>query len=463
MTRRFPLALMRSAALLALAMPAAAIIAPGTAMAEVSFGLSIRIGYPPPPMPVYEQPPLPGPDYIWVPGHWEWSDWIDDYFWVDGYWDQPPEPGLLWTPAWWGWDHGAYVYHGGYWGREVGWYGGIDFGFGYHGHGWEGGYWNGRHLAYNRAAVNVTNVTNINVTNVYYRPVRTEHNDRGPRVSYAGGQGGVRAEPTPAELRASQAPHIPPTPVQQQRIQQAAATPTNHAARLAPAWHPPAVHRVADDGTPIPRTVALTRGGATAGAPPAYQRPAATPGQPAPGTPQGNFGARNPGALPAATPGTMPGNRPAMAPGGYPQAGQPTAPQGQYGAPPRSYPQVQNGQGQYPGQGTPPPRPGYGGAPVGQPGQGQYGRGPNGQYPGSPGGYQPPRPTPPPPPQGYTPPRPQPMGQPGYGQAPHPAPQVMPQAVPHMAPPAPPPPRAAPPPPRPAPPPQQHPREHDHS
>ena len=409
MIRRLPLALLRSAALLALTVPAAAIVAPEAAMADVSFGLSIRIGYPPPPMPVYEQPPLPGPDYIWVPGHWEWSDWIDDYFWVDGYWDQPPEQGLLWTPAWWGWDHGAYLYHGGYWGREVGWYGGIDFGFGYHGHGWEGGYWNGGHLAYNRAAVNVTNVTNINVTNVYYRPV-TVVNNNGPRVSYAGGQGGVRAEPTPAELRASQAPHIPPTQQQQQRVQQAAASPTSRATQLAPAWHPPAVHRVGEDGAPIPRAVALTRGGATAGAPPAFQHPAATPGQPTGQPPRPGYGQP-------------------MGQGGQP-GGQPPRPG--YGQP--------MGQGGQPG--GQPPRPGYG-QPMGQGGQ--------------PGG-QPPRPAPPP---GYTPPHPQPMGQPGYGQAPHPAPQVMPQAAPRMAPPAPPPPRPAAPPPRPAQPP--HPKEHDHT
>lgn len=411
----------RSALLLALALPGAAVMLPAPALADISFGLSIRIGYAPPPLPVYEQPPLPGPDYIWVPGHWAWSDWIDDYYWVPGFWERPPQVGYLWTPAWWGWDHGAYIYHDGYWGREVGWYGGIDFGFGYHGHGWEGGYWQDGHMAYNRAAVNVTNVTNINVTNVYYRPV-TVINNNGPRVSYAGGQGGVNVQPTAAELRATQAPHLPPTPQQQQRVQQAATVPSNHASALAPAWHPPAVHRVSETGAPIPRSAALATGVATAGAPPAYQRPAGAPGQP---------------------------RSPALA------------------QQPRQAPQGQPGQG-----GSGQPRPAYGQAPGGQPGYGNQGNGQYGHGPGAqgapqatPGGYQQQRTAPP---QGYTPPHQQPMGQPAYGQQPHPAPPP----APHPAPPPPPRPAPPPPPPRPAPPPpprpapqqqQQHPHEHEHS
>jgi hypothetical protein len=30
----------------------------------------IRITTPPPPLPVYVQPVIPGPDFIWVPGYW---------------------------------------------------------------------------------------------------------------------------------------------------------------------------------------------------------------------------------------------------------------------------------------------------------------------------------------------------------------------------------------------------------
>jgi hypothetical protein len=411
----------RAVAALMAAVPAMTIMAPTAAHAEFSIGLDIRIGYPPPPMPVYEQPPLPAPDYIWVPGHWAWSDWIDDYYWVDGYWEQPPQPGLLWTPAWWGWDNGAFRFHEGYWGREVGWYGGVDYGYGYHGHGWEGGHWEGGHLAYNRAAVNITNV---NVTNVYYQKTSVTNN-YGPRVSYSGGNGGVQARPTPEELRATQAPHIAPTPQQQQHVQQAATNPRNVASRVVPNWQPPAVHRVATDGTPVPRAVALAKGNATAGAPPQYQHPA-------PGTAPGQFPARG-GTANGLAP--QPGNaaassmqRPAI------NAGARTVP----ATPPQT------------------PRPAYNPAYNGaaQPNTGAAPR-PAWQNQAAPA---------------YQPPRPAPTGQPapGYGQAPRPAPvpnMAHPPAPPvqqyHPAPPTnmahPPAPRPAPPPPPPKPKP-----EHEH-
>lgn len=232
----------------------------GAAPAHAQVSLDIRIGYAPPPLPYYEQPPLPGPDYIWVPGTWAWSDYIDDYYWVSGYWDMPPEQGLMWTPAWWGWDYGAYRFNQGYWGQEVGWYGGIDYGHGYHGHGWDGGHWDNGHVAYNRAVINVTNV---NVTNVYYAPVSVNSTtvNRGPRVSYNGGAGGVTAQPRPEEMRVMNAPHIAPTQAQQQHVQQAAANPRAAASQITPTWNPPAVHRVGNDGTPIPRAAALAHGG----------------------------------------------------------------------------------------------------------------------------------------------------------------------------------------------------------
>jgi len=267
--------LLTAGAALALALPAVTIIMPATAQAQISFGINIRIGYPPPPIPIYAPPPLPEPGMIWVPGHWRWSDWIDDYYWVSGYWERPPQFGLLWTPAWWGWDNGAYLYHEGYWGREVGWYGGIDYGFGYHGHGWAGGRWEHGQLAYNTAVVNVGGA---HVTNVYNERVTVINN--GPRVSYAGGAGGVRAQPTPGELRASQGPHIAPTQAQQQRFAQAASNPRARASAITPQWSPPAVHRVSPTGAPIPRAAALKQGGITAGAPPQYQRQ-----QPAPAIP----------------------------------------------------------------------------------------------------------------------------------------------------------------------------------
>src|ERR1700727_1525572 len=68
---------------------------------------------PPPALPVYEQPPIPAPGYIWTPGYW--GNGSDGYYWVPGTWVEPPQPGLLWTPGYWGWFNGAYIFSRGYW------------------------------------------------------------------------------------------------------------------------------------------------------------------------------------------------------------------------------------------------------------------------------------------------------------------------------------------------------------
>ena len=119
-------------------------------------------------MPIYDQPPIPDYGYIWIPGYWGWDPSYGDYYWVPGTWAQPPEDDLLWTPAWWGWSDGFYLFHPGYWGPQIGYYGGIDYGFGYTGYGYQGGYWRGRQFFYNRA---VNNVRNVRITNVFEHPV----------------------------------------------------------------------------------------------------------------------------------------------------------------------------------------------------------------------------------------------------------------------------------------------------
>ncbi len=86
---------------------------------------------PPPPLPEYSQPEIPGDGYIWTPGYWSWSS--DGYYWVPGAWARPPETGYLWTPGWWGYSGHRYRYHNGYWGRHIGYYGGINYGNGYTG------------------------------------------------------------------------------------------------------------------------------------------------------------------------------------------------------------------------------------------------------------------------------------------------------------------------------------------
>lgn len=180
---------------------------PATSFADVS--ISVNIG--PPALPVYEQPPCPAEGYIWTPGYWAWGP--EGYYWVPGTWVMAPQPGFLWTPGYWGWSSGVYLWHTGYWGPHVGYYGGVNYGYGYGGMGYGGGRWEGNHFAYN-TVVNNVNVTNVH--NVYVDKTVIVNNNNYNRVSYNGGPGGVQARPTPMELRAEQEHHLAPPAAQVQ-------------------------------------------------------------------------------------------------------------------------------------------------------------------------------------------------------------------------------------------------------
>jgi hypothetical protein len=191
---------------------------PPPAEAAISVGISVNIA--PPPLPVYEQPIVPGPGYIWTPGYWAWDPGFG-YYWVPGTWVMPPQIGLLWTPGWWGWSDGYYRWHPGYWGRHVGFYGGINYGHGYFGAGYVGGEWRGHHFYYNRAVNNV-NVTYIHNVYVNRKVVRNVHV---ARVSYNGGRGGITAHPTAAQRSAASAHHWSPTSMQERQREVAKGNP----------------------------------------------------------------------------------------------------------------------------------------------------------------------------------------------------------------------------------------------
>ncbi len=179
-----------------------------------SFGaVFISVGIAPPPLPVYEQPYCPAPGYIWTPGYWAYGP--DGYFWVPGTWVMAPEVGYLWTPGYWGWGGNAYVWNPGYWGPQVGYYGGINYGYGYYGNGYQGGDWHGRDFYYNRA------VNRVNVTNIHNTYNTTMVNNTVNRVSYNGGQGGINARPTAAQEAAARERHVGATSVQTQHEQMA--------------------------------------------------------------------------------------------------------------------------------------------------------------------------------------------------------------------------------------------------
>jgi hypothetical protein len=108
---------------------------------------------PPPPLPEEDQPPLPQDGSLWTPGYWSWG--AQRYFWIPGAWVRPPQVGVVWTPGYWSSAGTAFVFHPGHWGPTVGFYGGVNYGYGYFGNGYSGGHWIGNSFAYNTAVNHV--------------------------------------------------------------------------------------------------------------------------------------------------------------------------------------------------------------------------------------------------------------------------------------------------------------------
>jgi hypothetical protein len=171
----------------------------------------VSVNFAPLALPVYEQPVCPQPNLMWTPGYWDYAD--GDYYWVPGAWVPAPYEGALWTPYYWDWYGGGYRLHRGYWGRHVGYYGGVDYGFGYGGIGFSGGQWRGNEFAYNTAVTRV-NETMIHTTYVDRTIVVNNTIVNNNRVSYNGGPGGIQHTATPTELVADRERHAAPTSVQ---------------------------------------------------------------------------------------------------------------------------------------------------------------------------------------------------------------------------------------------------------
>jgi len=193
------------------------VLSMSVASAHAGVGVLITVG--PPPLPVYEQPICPGDGYLWTPGYWAYDYDVDDYYWVPGTWVMAPEVGFLWTPGYWGWGGDRFVFYDGYWGPHVGFYGGINYGFGYFGLGFEGGRWDGGHFFYNRAVlnVNVEVIHNVYNTTVVHETVN--------HVSFNGGNGGIDVRPRPEEEAAARERHVGPVAAQTQHIQAARGNP----------------------------------------------------------------------------------------------------------------------------------------------------------------------------------------------------------------------------------------------
>ncbi|MBV8325017.1 YXWGXW repeat-containing protein [Chryseobacterium sp.] len=152
--------------------------------------ISVRTELAPPPLPDYVQPPCPGDGYLWTPGYWAWA--TGGYYWVAGVWVLPPAIDLLWTPGYWAFYDGFYGWHPGYWGSRVGYYGGINYGFGYFGNGFYGGRWDRGHFMYNTSVWRVDK----NVHNTYINKVNIVNTNR---MSFNGDKG-VNYHPNKDEM-----------------------------------------------------------------------------------------------------------------------------------------------------------------------------------------------------------------------------------------------------------------------
>ena len=238
-----------------------------TAFAQI--GISVSFG--PPPIPIYEQPYCPQDGYLWTPGYWAYAD-DGGYYWVPGTWVLPPQPLYLWTPGYWGWGGNAYYFHEGYWGPQVGFYGGINYGYGYGGYGYEGGRWEGNRFAYN------TYVNRVNTTVVHNTYNARVENVSENRVSYNGGSGGVEARATAQEEAYGNERHVGPVAAQNQHVQDARNNPELRASQNQGRPSIAATSRPSDFKTGV---VASSRAGGEYKAPPAN---GARGNEPRPGT-----------------------------------------------------------------------------------------------------------------------------------------------------------------------------------
>jgi len=312
----FPTPRTASMLLLALAAPLAA---------QAQIGVSVTIA--PPALPLYAQPPIPAEGYLWTPGYWAWDAASGDYIWVPGTWVLPPGPGLLWTPGYWGFVDGGYRWHRGYWGPRVGYYGGINYGYGYIGHGYAGGRWDRGRFRYN---TEVNNIPHGRVHDVYRAPVpqRPAHQD-----SFNGGNSHWHTSPTAGERRFEGGRHPDWTPDQNEHEHRAFGTPGQHLGSnhgMPPTAATPRPGGFGDPqaerGRPAPamRVQPVRPSPAMRPVGPAGPGGPALGGRPPGGEPHGvPGGGGRPGANPGGAVGPNPGGNPGGHPGGNPGGGHP--------------------------------------------------------------------------------------------------------------------------------------------
>jgi hypothetical protein len=83
--------------------------------AGVEVGADYEVGGPPPPLQDEVVVATPGPDFVWIGGHYEYGVDAKSYTWKAGSWERPPHPGATWVAPRYEERGGKRIYHAGHW------------------------------------------------------------------------------------------------------------------------------------------------------------------------------------------------------------------------------------------------------------------------------------------------------------------------------------------------------------
>lgn len=87
----------------------------GCATAPPGSRVYVRVA--PPPARVEAVSPAPGPQYVWVRGHWRWAPREASYRWVPGHWLRLQPGYRTWVPGHWARDRRGWFWVEGHWRR----------------------------------------------------------------------------------------------------------------------------------------------------------------------------------------------------------------------------------------------------------------------------------------------------------------------------------------------------------
>jgi len=259
----------------------------------------------PPDLPQYDQPVCPESNYIWTPGYWSYGQ--EGYFWVPGVWVPAAYEGALWTPGYWAFERGQYVFHDGYWSDHVGYYGGVNYGYGYMGVGFAGGEWRGGTFFYNTAVAHV-HFLNLHV----YRDMEIVNRFTlfgGSRLAFTGGPRGIRYEPSREERMYEHEKHMGRSDFQHQHEFSARGDRDSYYNNNGGHPHITAVDRIGRPEEQHPQAM--------------QHDDRVRPEEP--GRPRQDAPYRNTNARPGMVPNPQPPSRPAQAPQTQPQAVRPSS------------------------------------------------------------------------------------------------------------------------------------------